>query len=230
MGMQRRMGAATRRVAWIAMLAFGGASHAGHAMDDPDAAFVLPGTFAEQTTVADLEARFGKDNVQVVEPQGGDAGRSVVLFPRDPSRRAYVEFHDPAQLSGVRSIHVRDAGSRWRGKQGVHVGMSFAALRAANGKPFGFQGFDAEGNGYATNQWSPALDGDGGSLGRLDVEEGEQMYFDVELGLRDGGKARQPGDFPQDTYVDSDDPNYPGLGEGVVVTGFGARTSLDDEW
>ena len=95
-----------------------------------DALFVLPGPFSEQTTLADLQVYFGRANVRIVEPGDNAGERRVVLFEADPSRRAFVEFHDAAKLAGVRSIAVRDAASRWRGKQGVHVGMSFAALQA----------------------------------------------------------------------------------------------------
>lgn len=197
---------------------------------DADDPFVLPGRYSEATTVAELQALFGAGNVRIVEAAGADGGRSVVLFADDPTRRAYVEFHDDATLEGVRSIAVRDAGSRWRGKGGVHVGMGFAALRAANGKAFGFAGFDAQGRGAAHDQWSIVLDDDDATLGRLDVSEGEQMYFNVELALREGGAGIAPDAVPRDTYATSDDAAFPRLGELVVVSGFGASTSLDDEW
>jgi hypothetical protein len=218
-----------RVAALVAVLCAGCASAPEPAASPDDAAFRLPGTFSEQTTLAELQARFGRSNVRVVEASGED-GRTVVLFAGDPTRRAFVEFHDDRNLVGVRRISVRDAGSRWRGKQGVHVGMTFAALAAANGKPFIFSGFDDHGRGWAHDQWSPALDGDGGSLGRLDVGEGEQMYFDVELGLRGGGAGLPAGAYPRDDNLLSDDARYPRLGELVEVTGFGASTSLDDEW
>jgi hypothetical protein len=195
-----------------------------------DASFILPGTFSQRTTVADLEARFGKANVRIVEARDGTLARSVVLFADDPSRRAYVDFHDAIGLEGLRAIVVRDAGSRWRGKQGVHVGMSLADLRERNGKPFWFTGFDDQRRGWARDQWSPALDGDDGSLGALDVGEGEHMYFGVELGLRGAAKDLPVDAYPHDDSVSSDDPRYPRLGELVGVTAIDATTSLDDEW
>ena len=194
-----------------------------------DNAFALPGDYAQSTSLADLEARFGKANVQVTHGPGEDGVyHRVVLFPDDPTRRAFVEFYEDAPPSGVHAISVRDRDSRWRGKHGVHVGMSLAELRAINGKPFYFSGFDGEGRGLVHDAWSPALDGDDGSLGTLDVEEGEHMYFEVELGLRAGAPA---GAVPaEEASVSSDDPRYPRLGELVEVTGFGGTTSLDDEW
>ena len=195
-----------------------------------DSSLVLPGDYSQRTTVADLEAQFGKHNVTIVQEPGEPPSRSVVLFPKDPSRRAYARFHDPEALTDLASISVTDADSLWRGKHGVHVGMSFSTLRKLNGKPFWFYGFDSERRASAHDQWSPALDGDDGRLGAFDVEEGEHMYFGVELGLRDSTGEIPASAYPADDSVSSDDPRFPRLGELVVVTGFNATTSLDDEW
>ena len=205
------------------------------------AAFVLPGDFAESTTVDDLRARFGADHVVIEEPAPAiDAARRVVLFADDPARRAYVEFHDPEALAGIASITVRDAGSVWRGKHGVRIGMTFAQLRQANGGPFAYHGFDEDGIARVRDQWSPAVD-DESRLGALDVDDGEHMYFGVDLALREGaylgahlregaGTAPAADDWPRDESLSSDDPRYPRLGEMAVVTAMVASTSLDDEW
>lgn len=198
------------------------------AVPPDDAAFVLPGDFSEQTTVADLEARFGQANVRIVEAADNGGVRGVVLFADDPERRAQVSFHDAATLQRLQAIAVRDAGSRWRGKGGVHVGMALSVLRERNGKPLYLTGFDSDGQGAVHDQWSPALDD--GTLGALDVGEGDQMYFNVVLGLRDQGSDIPVDAYPHDDTVASDDPRYPRLGELVEVIGFSATTSLDDEW
>lgn len=195
-----------------------------------DPSLVLPGDYSQRTTVADFEVRFGKPNVKIVQEPDDPSRRSVVLFPDDPTRRAYATFHDAAALTDLASISVRDPDSLWRGKHGVHVGMSFAMLRKLNGKPFGFYGFDSERRGSVRDEWSPALDAEDGLLGTFDVEEGEHMYFGVELGLRDSAVDIPASAYPTDESVLSDDPRYPRLGELVVVTGFNASTSLDDEW
>lgn len=202
------------------------------AANAPDNAFVLPGDYAQGTSLEELQARFGKDNVQVThQPGEGGFYHRVVLFPDDPTRRAYVDFYEDAPLAGVQSIWIRDRESRWRGKHGVRVGMSFAELRAANAKAFYFGGFDGEGRGTVHGSWSPALDDDDGSLGALDAEEGEHMYFDVELGPRAGAARPPASDVPaEDPSAFSDDPRYPRLGDAFEVTAFGASTSLDDEW
>jgi hypothetical protein len=197
-----------------------------------DAALVLPGSFSQRTTVADLRDRFGVSNVRINEARDerGAVERSVVLFPGDPSRRAYLGFHDAQALEGLRSISVNDAGSRWRGKHGAHVGMSFAELRRRNGKAFWFNGFDDQQHGSVHDQWSPALDDDDGKLGAFDVDSKEHMYFGVELGLRGQAKDIAADAVPKDDSLSSDDPRYPRLGELVEVIALNATTSLDDEW
>lgn len=206
----------------------------GNAADAPanDAAFVLPGDFSQGTSVADLEARFGKANVKITSQPGEDGFyHRVVLFPEDPTRRAFVDFYEDQPLSGVHSISVRDAGSRWRGKLGVHIGMSLAELQGLNAKPFLFYGFDSQQRGWAHDGWSPVLDDNDNQLGKLDVQDEDHMYFGVGLGLRDPGLAVPAGTLPSDeNSVHSDDPRYPKLGELVVVTEINASTSLDDEW
>lgn len=197
-----------------------------------DSLLILPGAFSEQTTLTDFQSLFGKLNVRVIESAGIDTAteRSLLLFPDDPARRAQVHFHDSAALKSVAEISVSDPGSRWRGKQGVRIGMSLAELRKINGKQFFLSGFDDGRQGAVRDQWSPALEESDAGLGRLDVEDGEQMYFAVELGMR-----ANPGDvpasvFPVDDSVSSDDPRFSRFGEIIRVTSFSAYTSLDDEW
>ena len=194
--------------------------------------FVLPGPFSEQTTPVEFESLFGKSNVRIVESEGvGNAKeRSLVLFPGDPTRRAHVSFHDSRALKGVAEISITDQGSCWRGKHGVRIGMTLAELRKVNGKKFFLSGFDDGRQGAVRDQWSPALDESDAGLGRLDVGEGEQMYFAVELGMRTNPAGVPASLFPVDESVSSDDPRFSRLGQAIRVTSFSAYTSLDDEW
>ncbi|GHC07623.1 hypothetical protein [Thermomonas carbonis] len=191
--------------------------------------WLLPGTFTQGTSLAALEARFGADNVRRVTPDADAHACEAILFPDDPERRAHAFFYDCEKLDQLRSIEIRDRQSRWRGKGGVHVGMSFDELRARNGKPFGFSGFDQDGRGAVHDQWSPATEDDA-TLGKLDVEEGDRMYFDVTLGVRADVSASARRIVPRDEYIASGDSRIPQLAPLLEVTGFGASTSLDDEW
>lgn len=191
---------------------------------------VLPGDFAEATTLEHLRERFGADAVRIeTADEDGWIRQRVVLFADDPARRAHVEFHRPSELAGIASITVRERGSLWRGKHGVRVGMSLAELRRANGGPFHLSGFDERGRARVHDSWSPAEGGDA-RLGRLDVEAGEHMYLGVELGLRSPLADIPHGEVPRDDDVSSDDSRYPRLGELAEVTAIIASTSLDDEW
>ncbi|MEO5595728.1 MAG: hypothetical protein ABIQ97_01065 [Lysobacteraceae bacterium] len=224
------LGAASAAAATTATAPTAELAPAGHPATD--SAFRLPDTFAQSTTVADLRKRFGAANVKIVEEkqEDGSKSRSVVLFADDPSRRAYVEFHDSTKLEGVARISVRDAGSRWRGKGDVHIGMSFAELRKANGKPFYYSAFEEKQRFFVHDGWSPSSGDEEAKLGNLDVADGEHMYFGVELGLRATAKALPANAYPTDDSVSSDDPQFPLMGEFVEVTVLNATTSLDDEW
>ncbi len=206
----------------------------GHTEDaaPAPAPWILPGAFSELTTMDDLRTRFGAANVVIVASpeEGAPDARSVVIFPDDPARRAYVRFHDDEAFALLASIEVRDAASVWRGKHGVRVGMTLAEVRAINGKPFYLSGFDTQGRGYARGQWSPALDDDDASLGALDVDGEDRLYFGVDFILRAGATAPDRSAWPRDEYLSSDDTRWPGLGDAVVVDAILAWSSLDDEW
>ncbi|MCW1884221.1 hypothetical protein OKA04_05725 [Luteolibacter flavescens] len=193
---------------------------------ESDAYLILPGDYSQATTVADLEARFGKENVRrETAPE-----LRVVLYPEDPTRRAFVTFHDGEALEDLAGITVTDPGSKWRGKHGVHIGMTIAKLQSLNRKPFFFWVDDADQHSRAHDGWSPALDDDDGTLGELDVAEGEHLYFDVLLGPTDPAVVRAIPGLPNGEQISSADPRYRELREVIVVTGIGASSSLDDEW
>lgn len=189
-----------------------------------DGLLVLPGDYSERTTVADLENRFGKVNVRketTPEPR-------VVLFPDDPARRAYVTFYERERFEHLARIFVSEPGSLWRGKHGTHIGMTFAKVRALNGKPFSYVAFAGQNSLLVRDSWSPALDDDEGKPGAFDVTEGDHLYFEIEFGPRDPADAEAI--FSADEPVSSDDPRVRSLGERIIVTGLGAGSSLDDEW
>ena len=191
-----------------------------------DAFLILPGDYAAKTTVADLEARFGAANVlreTVPEPQ-------VVLFPEDPTRRAHIFFHDEEAFKDLARISVEDPGSLWRGKHGVHLGMTFAKVRELNGKPFYYDGFNGKKRAWVRDGWSPSLDDDDSTLGAFDTAENEHLYFEIEFGPDDTSQLKSGTDLPDDEYLLSDDPRFPRLGERILVTQMSAWNSLDDEW
>ena len=135
-----------------------------HAGAPPDADLVLPGTFSEQTTLSDLQARFGAANVTIadVPDSEGATSRVVLLFPDDPTLRATARFWDEDTLVHLSSVTVTDPESRWRGKLGVRIGTTFAELRRLNGAEFFYEGFYPDGSGRVRDGWN---------AGALDVAE-----------------------------------------------------------
>lgn len=121
--------------------------------------------------MADLEARFGAVNVlrETVPEQ------RVVLFPEDPTRRAYIFFHDEETFKNLARVSVEDPGSLWRGESGVHLGMTFAKVRELNGKPFYYDGFNEKKRAWVRDGWSPSLDDDDSTLGTFDTAENEHL-------------------------------------------------------
>jgi hypothetical protein len=185
---------------------------------------VLPGTFSEQTTLADLQSRFGAENVRVEEVSDGPDSTSVValLYPDDPTRRATVRFWDGETMQHLASVTVTDPESTWRGKLGIRIGTTFAELRALNGTEFFYSGFADDGSGSLRDGWN---------AGALDVAEEDSLYFGVELSLRPPSGVELGTVAPNgELSLSSDDPRFPRVGELAVVRALTAWSSLDDEW
>ncbi|HXH01568.1 MAG TPA: hypothetical protein VNI56_05215 [Xanthomonadaceae bacterium] len=182
---------------------------------------VLPGPFSRDTSLADLESRFGTANVKVTELPGaeGETYRGVLLYPDDPSRRAYVTFHDEKAMRSLARVAVEETGSRWTLDNGVRTRMSFADLRRINGKPFRFYGFDWD-YGGSVDSWN------GGSMGA----DNAAMTRGVRLDLRDPPQRPAEAVYPVgDRDFSSDDPRYPQLGRIAYVSEIFVHTASDVE-
>ncbi|MCW5891003.1 MAG: hypothetical protein KIT14_10675 [bacterium] len=208
-----------RRLPLLALLALA-ACGGGTSSSPSDADLVLPGTFSEETTVEDLKTRYGAANVVVGELPDGEKG--LILFPNDPTLRAYVRFYDEEPMGHLAAITVVDRESRWRGKGGVRIGMSLAEVVEKNANRFLFNGFDEKHEAQVRDYWD---------AGKLDVQEGDRLYFGVDLRLRAPVEQIPKGDYPSDGgQWSTDDPQYPRLGEIAEVSAMSAWSSLDDEW
>ena len=99
-------------------------------------------------TLASLKGRFGKAAmIATVDGAEGEQSKALVLYGPDKARRIEVLFADDAMQ--------QPASLRWRGKGwragGLGIGDGIAAITKANGKGFGFFGFDWDYGGYVTN-------------------------------------------------------------------------------
>lgn len=184
-------------------------------------ALLLPGKFGPDTTIADLQAWYGKANMQVGDVPGpeGTTEQGAILFPNDPTRRAYVYFHDGTQPRRLASVEVFDPESRWQLERGVRLGMKFDALRRLNGKPFQFGGLGWDYGGYA-GEWNG---------GTLDARDGDTMSIGVRLDASE--QAQVQGDtYPIGEGVfSSDDPAWPHLGQALIVSKVSVHSPREGE-
>lgn len=179
--------------------------------DSDTALFALPGAFAPDTALADLQQRYGKANVRVGDVPGaeGTTARGIVLFPNDPSRLAYLYFHDEKTLAGLSMMRVSGPVSRWKFDNGIGIGTPLSELLRRNGKPIKFYGFDWDYGGTITD-WNQ---------GKLTPRDDDPIRRFISLGSRDDA---DDGTYPVgDSQYASDDPHYPDLATNVVVNEIG---------
>ncbi len=170
--------------------------------------YALPGALRARDGLTELRARFGKDNVTIEELDGaeGETTRGIVLFAKDPERRAELfmqgDMHDEA-LRGIAMVRVSGASSRWHLDNGIRPGLTLAQLAAMNGKPVTFNGLDWDYGGTVTD-WH------GGTLAPA-----KDAPIFVSVGLTHAEDARGyplgEGDYR------SDDRRYPQQGAVLYV-------------
>lgn len=181
-------------------------------------ALVLPGDFAPDTTLEQLQRRFGADNAKAQQIPGseGDTFRGVVLFPNDPSRRATLYFQDEKSLHGLSMVSVDEASSQWKLASGAGIGTSLAELRKINGKPFTFSGFDWDYGGTITD-WQG---------GKLQSANDNAVSERVQLRMPEGGSSAK--EYPTgDSGFSSDDPRWADLG--ITVGGISVSFPGEDD-
>ncbi|MEO8365776.1 MAG: hypothetical protein ABI538_06160 [Pseudoxanthomonas sp.] len=180
--------------------------------------WILPGDFSADTTLRDLQQRFGASNVAVQEIPGaeGESSRGVVLFPDDPGRRATVYFQDPQNLLGLAMVSIDEDHSQWKLVSGIGIGIPLSELRRINGKPFTFSGFDWDYGGTIID-WQ---------RGKLAPANDEAVSARVQLRMPQGDVGDRA--YPQgDSRFFSDDPRWKDLG--ITVGGFSVSFPGEDD-
>lgn len=166
--------------------------------------YLLPGALRAGDGLVELRTRFGKDNVTIAELDGaeGETTRGVVLFAKDPQRRAELFMQDE-KLRGIASVRISGTSSRWHLGNGIKPGLTLARLAAMNGKPLTFNGLDWDYGGTITD-WHG---------GKLTPPKDAAMF--VSVGLT---HAEDASGYPQgeDSYR-SDDRRYPKQGTVLYV-------------
>jgi hypothetical protein len=185
----------------------------------PDA-LVLPGPLAADATPDSLRRYFGAGNVRIGDVPGaeGETFHGVILFPDDPTRRAYLYFQDESALRGLSLVRVFDAESRWKLDDGIAIGTTLAELVRRNGKPITYSGLGWDYGGVVQDF--------GG--GTLEPHKGQVMRS-WRLGPKDDtADAANAYPIGEDSYR-SDDPRYPRQGDVVVVNELSVSFPGEDD-
>ena len=172
----------------------------------------LPGGLQPLTTRLELEARFGKDNVQEETfsgPEGNGNYPALVVFPDDPNKR--LELVQDAENPDAPIVELRVSGpaTQWRDTNGLHPGMTLAELVALNGAPVSFYGLDWD-YGGAVQDWH------GGKL--ANAVDAVTFHRVTLVSRADAPDARMP---QGDRSFRSDDNRYPTIGKDLVVGELG---------
>ncbi len=98
------------------------------------------GVFKQTTTLADIEAFFGKENVVTGEVPGpeGTTMIATTIYPNDPAKKMEARWWDEEKLEHFAGVTLAQSDT---GPLGVKVGMPIEELEALNGEPFGLFGF-----------------------------------------------------------------------------------------
>ena len=170
--------------------------------------------FHPDMDLAALVARFGAANVRAENvPLGeGDSEAGAVIFPDDPSRRAYLYFAEPERLKRLSAAYIRDPESRWQTAQGVRMGTDSNEVERINGGIFRLLGFDWDYGGYVSDWAQGQLAGAFGSSARL------ALRFDPPV-LPEG--VERPKDYPSgDAEFPSDHPGLRAQPARVIEIGM----------
>ena len=131
--------------------------------------------FTATMTEAELQARYGAENVDSAGVVGFDDGPQpgVVVFPNEPEARLEIIWADPVGKRWPALVMVRDSATRWRTPSGIRVGMDLRSLERANRRPFRLRGLWAEGGGGGrVLSWAG---------GRLEMPRTDSCEIDVYL-------------------------------------------------
>lgn len=103
------------------------------------------GPITAASTRADLDAIFGKENVQERNLDRNDGPEAAtVVYSSDPSAALAITW-DREHPAAIRVCFGTQTGPcRWRTSSGIHLGISIRELNALNGKSFQVGGFAQE--------------------------------------------------------------------------------------
>ncbi|HZY68461.1 MAG TPA: hypothetical protein VFE52_07730 [Devosia sp.] len=158
------------------------------------------GVFNAETTLADLEAEFGAENVVTGEVPGPEGTTMVAttIFPDDPDRTMQVRWWDEENVSSFAGVTLA-AGDT--GPGGIALGMPIAEVEAINGEPFNLWGFFWDYGGGAGFQSGTLSDIPGGCFVNLRFAPAREDLPD-SLSLAISGDIELRSDMPELTEAE----------------------------
>ncbi|MBY0296216.1 MAG: hypothetical protein K2X71_09275 [Methylobacterium sp.] len=151
----------------IAAAGLGACVAAGTALAQAPAPAVQPldcAQFPKTMDEAALVKRYGRENVVSADLEGaeGSTERGTVVYPKDPSRRLEISWHDVKKRRRPASIAVKGRsgwlvqvpGSR---RASLGLGASLADVEEANERPFSLYGFEWDMGGFVSGWKSGKL-------------------------------------------------------------------------
>lgn len=113
----------------------------------PATSVACNGVFAKDSTHLKLAVKYNSRNIVYTDVDGpeGSKIKASVLYPNDPKRRLEVLWNNDASRSDSSVIAI-NGQSQWSAPKGVKLGMTLAALKKLNGRPFKLNGFGPDGS------------------------------------------------------------------------------------
>lgn len=146
------------------------------------------GIITATTTLADLEAKFGKDVLarDTVYIGEGYFEIGTILYKGTPNElqilwKDTTNFKNPATLMVGRNAEANPTQTQWHTDTGIKVGTTLKELEKVNGKAFNFSGFGWDYGGSVA-------DWDGGKL----MEADGVSYFTCVLGYNYDDQSLSP--------------------------------------
>jgi hypothetical protein len=154
------------------------------------------GLFNPATTLAELEAHFGTDNVVTGEVAGPE-GTTVIattIYPGDEQAAIEVHWFDEEKSEYLGTVYLAANDS---GPGGVRIGMGIEEIAAINGAPFDLLGFGWDYGGAAWFEEGTLSEAPGGCSVNIRLStSADEALSDAEMTAISG-----------DVILRSDDPN-----------------------
>jgi hypothetical protein len=150
------------------------------------------GPITASTTRADLDAMFGKENVQERNLDISEGPESAtVVFGNDASAALAITW-DKERPSTIHICFGTQTGPcRWRTAGGIRIGLPIRELEKLNEKSFQMTGFGGEPQGTVTSWRKGQLEEDPAACGHLVVRLTPVAELTGELSKSESGLLKQ---------------------------------------